>query len=82
MVGWKADLGIRAGGLLACGIAWAAIDALVRIGVPRPPACPDIAALALAVAGFLCGCAGAAMIAIGGHVFDPVQLSARWRRLN
>lgn len=76
---WKADLGVRAVGLVCCALGYAAIAQLFA----APPAAlgtPDLFALALAAGGFLGASIGVAMTIWGKHLFDEVTVSARWRR--
>ena len=73
---WKADLGIRAAGLLSSALAQAAIARLMTAhlhGAAGPRAC------CLAAIGFLCASAGAAMVLLGRHLFDRIEVSSRWR---
>jgi hypothetical protein len=74
---WRLDLGLRASGLLSCGIAYAAIARLVAMQVPSGSA--SAAAYGLATIGFLAASAGSAMVMLGHHLFDEVEVSARWR---
>ena len=74
----RADVGLRLAGLLLCALAYAAIQRLVA----SPPEArdPRFIAFALAAIGFLSASAGSAMILFGKHLFDQVEVSARWRR--
>lgn len=84
----KADLGLRFMGLLLCGLAYVAMSHLVALHLGTLPKSPSRAApraagaiaYGLATLGFLCGSAGCAMTTLGRHLFDEVEISARWRR--
>jgi len=71
------DLGIRATGALLCCIAYVAIANLAAM----PIRSQSVGALAysLATVGFLGASAGSAMIALGHHLFDEIEVSQRWR---
>ncbi len=71
----RTDLSLRASGVLLLAIATTAIHTLVRL---HPAAGP--LAFLLATIGFLCASAGAMLVVVGGHIHDPVRISARWRR--
>ena len=71
----RIDLSLRAGGILSLGITAAALHTLGRIH-QQTGAC----AFLLATIGFLCTSAGAMLVVVGGHIHDPVRVSARWRR--
>ena len=72
---WKADLGLRVIGLILCALAYAACTRLAAL----QPHAVGVAAFALAATGFLTGSAGAAMTVVGRHLFDEIEISARWR---
>lgn len=74
---WRADLGLRASGLLLCGIAYTAISRLCAMHIP--PQTAGALAYALAAIGFLCASAGSAMVMLGHHLFDEIEVSERWR---
>jgi hypothetical protein len=71
----RTDLGLRAGGLLSLAIAVLAIETLTGL-----PSTAGPVALLLATIGFLCTSAGATLTLLGGHIHDPVKISARWQR--
>lgn len=76
---WKTDIGLRLCGVTSCGISYLAIHALVALRfadghLPQGPL-----PFFLAAVGFLCASAGAVLLALGHHVFDEVEISARWR---
>jgi hypothetical protein len=74
----SADLGLRALGLALCGVAYLALSRLIATTQPAQPA--SAIALALAAIGFLGASAGGAMVVLGNHLFDEVEVSARWQR--
>jgi hypothetical protein len=71
------DLGLRTGGALLCCIAYVAIAHLAAMHI-RPRAAGALA-YGLAMAGFLAASAGSAMIVLGHHLFDKIEVSQRWR---
>jgi len=76
---WWAGPLLRLGGLLLVGLGWlvARRDWLSIHTPPRHLATGG--ELLLAMIAFLCASSGAAMAAMGAHLFDPVALSDRWR---
>ncbi|WP_347090994.1 hypothetical protein [Sphingomonas parapaucimobilis] len=50
-------------------------------GAWRPCRAGGLAGYALATAGFLFASLGSALAIMGEHLFDEVQVSARWRRI-
>ena len=72
---WKADLGLRVIGILFCALAYLACARLAAVH----PHGVGVAAFALAATGFFAGSAGTAMALLGGHVFDEIEISVRWR---
>ncbi len=70
----RTDFSFRASGVLSLTIAVTAVHTLV---------CPHqqtgAFAFLLAVIGFLCATAGAMLLVVGGHIHDPVRISARWQ---
>ncbi|MBE2991488.1 hypothetical protein IFR23_05600 [Sphingomonas sp. CFBP 13603] len=73
--GLRTDLSLRASGILSLAIALIAIHTLSRL---QPQTGPF--AFLLATIGFVCASAGAMLVVVGGHIHDPVSISARWRR--
>ncbi len=71
----RTDLSLRASGILSLAIALIAIHTLSRL---QPQTGPP--AFVLATIGFVCASAGAMLVVVGGHIHDPVSISARWRR--
>ena len=73
----RADLGLRAAGLLFC---WSSYEAVARlVAMNTPPQTAGIAAFALAAVGFIGASGGSAFLLLGSHLFDEVDVSARWR---
>ncbi len=70
----RTDLSLRAGGVLSLAIAVIAIHTLARLYPQTSPL-----AFLLATIGFLSASAGAMLAVVGGHIRDPVRISARWR---
>ena len=73
----RADFGLRASGLLLCGIAYAAVACLCAMRIS--PQTVGALACALAAIGFLGASAGSAMVLLGHHLFNQIEVSARWR---
>jgi len=71
----RTDLSLRASGILSLAIAVIAIHILAS----RHPATGALAFL-LAAIGFVCASAGVILVVVGGHIHDPVRISACWRR--
>lgn len=82
MVAWhrsrRADIGLRGTGLLLCWLSYAAFARLVGQHAPGQPS--GLLASGLAAAGFLAASGGTAMTILGFHLFDEVEVSARWRQ--
>lgn len=73
----RKDLGLRAVGALLCCIAYVAIARLAAM--PIRPQSAGALAYGLATIGFLGASAGSAMIVLGHHLFDEIEVSQRWR---
>ena len=71
-------LSIRAFGLAVLGLSWACGHALWLAHGERSP---GVAAFLLAMTAFLSASIGSAMLILGPHLFDKVEVSARWARL-
>lgn len=74
----RADIGLRALGSGMCGLAGLAAQRLLGLSVPPHP--PGLPAVALATLAFLGASAGSALLLLGAHLFDRIEVSARWRR--
>lgn len=81
MIAWhrsrRADIVLRASGLLLCWFSYTAISRLVAMHVP--PQRADTLAYGIAAFGFMAASAGSALILLGHHLFDEIEVSARWR---
>lgn len=73
----RADIILRATGLLLCWISYAAISRLVAMHVP--PQKTGALAYGIAAIGFIAASAGGALTFSGRRLFDDVEVSARWR---
>jgi hypothetical protein len=79
---WKADLGLRLCGLASCGVSCIAIGTLAALRLPDSPQRePVLLLLLLAGIGFLCASVGIALLLLGRHLFDQVEISQRWRTI-
>ncbi|MDZ7281598.1 hypothetical protein KV697_03940 [Sphingomonas sanguinis] len=76
---WPHGLALRFLGVGLCVLAWRAIVHLIVTAGHGGRA--GLVGYALATAGFLCASLGSALAILGEHVFDEVQVSARWRRI-
>jgi hypothetical protein len=74
-----ADIGLRSGGAALCSLSWLAFRTLFHLRLAPWPAAPGSSAFALAAIGFLCASAGAALLVLGHHMFDEIELGERWR---
>ena len=73
-----ADLALRVAGLVLCCSAYAAFGRLIALPIAARAA--GLGAYALAAFGFLGASAGSALAIFGKHLFDEIEVSARWRR--
>ncbi|MFV0623393.1 hypothetical protein ACBY01_05175 [Sphingomonas sp. ac-8] len=73
----RADLGLRASGLLLWGAAYAAFAQLVALRLP--PHGEGALGYGLAALGFVAASAGGVLTMLGSHLFDKGQASARWQ---
>lgn len=71
--GLRADVAVRVAGALSCVVAYVAIKALGHFDA-------DAIQAVLAAIAFLCGSFGAALMWLGHHIFDRVEVSDQWRR--
>ena len=69
---------IRAFGLAVLGLAWMCGHALWLL---RGEASSGVAAFLLAMAAFMSGSIGSAMLIVGPFLFDKVEVSVRWSRM-
>lgn len=70
----RADIALRASGLILCSLAYLAIAQLTAL--PIAPQSPGLFAHALAAIGFVGGSAGSALAALGHHLFDQIIVGA------
>jgi hypothetical protein len=70
-------LSIRAFGLAILGLSWACGHTLWLLQGEKAP---GVGAFLLALASFLTASIGSAMLIVGPHLFDKVEVSARWAR--
>jgi hypothetical protein len=71
-------LSIRGFGLAVLGLSWACGHALWLL---HGESSPGVAAFLLAMTAFLSASTGSAMLVLGPHLFDKVEVSERWARL-
>lgn len=71
-------LSIRALGLAVLGLAWMCGHALWLL---HGETSPGVAAFLLALATFMSGSIGSAMLIVGPFLFDKVEVSVRWSRM-
>lgn len=76
---WKTDITLRLCGAVSCGISYLAIDALLASRLADGTLPDGALPFILAAAGFLCASVGSALLALGHHIFDEIQISRRWR---
>lgn len=76
----RTDLALRLGGASLCGLSFLAIRTLAQFRSPSLPAPPGVAAFALAAVGFLWASAGAALLTLGHHIFDEIEIGERWQQ--
>lgn len=77
---WSREPFLRLGGGVLVAIGSVALRWLFRTATPGLPVDSSAAQLAAAGLGFVGLSLGAALILIGAHLFDQVELSDRWRR--
>jgi hypothetical protein len=70
-------LALRLAGLILGAIAWRLGHHLFAIPDPRAKLRP--LSYLLALVWVMSACAGSALAVLGRHLFDPVELPARWR---
>ena len=68
---------IRMGGLVALGLSWLCGRELWLLHGPHNPTALEFL---LATGTFIAACAGSAMLIVGPHLLDEVEVSERWRR--
>ncbi|MEO9130928.1 MAG: hypothetical protein ABI240_06935 [Sphingomonas sp.] len=70
-------LSIRACGLVMLGLGWASGHALWLLHGRAP----GVGVFLFALATFLTASLGSAMLVVGPHLFDKVEVSERWARM-
>ena len=74
------DLLIRATGILGVVAATAMFAWLYRLIHAAPATDPSFGEYLLAALAFLASSVGSAILVLGRHVYDRIELSERWRR--
>jgi hypothetical protein len=77
----RTDMTIRAAGALSCATAYLAIHTLGHLYDGAARAEPGVVVYLLAATAFLCSSFGAALLLLGHHVLDRIEVSARWQRV-
>ena len=79
--GWHrshgADIALRIAGLILCCLAYVTFGMLMALPVGLRGS--GVAAYSFALAGFVGASAGSALALYGKHLFDEIEVSARWR---
>lgn len=76
---WSVDINLRLAGLVLAGVAAAAILCLSRHVQSGGHHAGTMLEYCLALIGFTCASIGSAMLILGSHLLDKVQVSERWR---
>ena len=76
---WRHGLALRLLGVGLCVLAWRAIAYLMAMAGQGGRA--GLVGYVLATAAFLFASLGSALAIMGEHLFDEVQVSARWHRI-
>lgn len=76
---WKTDIELRLCGAASCGVSYLAIRSLMALHLSESQMSQSALPFFLAGIGFLCASAGAAVLVLGHHIFDQVEISERWR---
>jgi hypothetical protein len=74
-----ANVLLRLAGVALLALAWAVGEALHRRALAGPVN-GDVLAYLLAALTFVCATAGAALAVMGSHIFDQIEIAARWGR--
>lgn len=75
----RVDIGLRAAGIVLCGLSYLAARGIVMLDLTQAHSKPGVDMFALAAAAFLSVSAGTALLALGHHIFDEVAISHRWQ---
>lgn len=76
--GWG-DAALRLSGAALCALSYITFVRLVAWGHVAAKGASLVTPLGLGTIGFLSASAGAAMLLLGRHLFDEVEVSSRWR---
>lgn len=77
----KTDIALRLCGAILCGLSYLAITALVAMRLADGQLPDGALPLLLAGAVFLCASAGSALLVLGHHIFDEIEISQHWQTL-
>jgi len=73
------NIGLRAGGVAVLAVGWWVAVRLHQIALAAPRDHAS-AGMLLAAIVFLCGSAGSTLLFVGPGLWEPVEVSERWRR--
>lgn len=76
-----ANLGLRATGLALLAAAWLLAVRLHHMSQTISPRDATSLVMLLSAVLFLCASAGSALLFVGPGLWEPVEISERWRRL-
>ena len=76
-----AKLGLRVAGAALLMLGWSAALRLHQMVLVTPAREANAIMMLLAAIVFLCGSAGSALLFVGPGLWEPVDVSERWRRL-
>jgi hypothetical protein len=74
------NIGLRAGGMAVLALGWWVAVRLHQLALAAPRDHASLMLL-LGAAVFLCGSIGSALLFVGPGLWEPVEVSERWRRL-
>jgi hypothetical protein len=77
----RTDMTIRAAGALSCATAYLAFQTLGHLYDGAARAETGAVVYLLAASAFLCSSFGTALLLLGHHVLDRIEVSARWQRV-
>ncbi|MGH6614645.1 hypothetical protein [Sphingomonas sp.] len=78
--GRVADISLRAAGFTMLGLAGISIHALTALRAGLSQGSPPPWVFGLAMIGFIGASFGSALVVLGRHIFDRVEISERWAR--
>lgn len=76
-----ANVGLRIGGVLMLGVGWVVTARLHHLALRMPLNDTASMRMLLAAAAFICWSAGSLLLLVGPKLWEPVDVSERWRRL-